>query len=84
MSRNRAKKDSLDQLKESYNLLVEIMENPQKMGWIAVLTKTKPESREPINIKLFDFKNEVDRELSYLSRRILRKIGMDNLTDGSK
>lgn len=82
--KKRRKKDSLQKLNESYNLLVEVMENPGRSGWVALVTKIKPESREPIKLKLFDFKEELDFELKLMTTRILRKIGMDNLPNGEK
>ncbi|MHB8279076.1 MAG: hypothetical protein ACYDIA_15700 [Candidatus Humimicrobiaceae bacterium] len=44
----------------------------------------RPESKEPINLRLLDLKNEVDSEIKQISNRILKATGMDNLTDGSK
>ncbi len=40
--------------------------------------------REPINLKLFDFKKDVDNEIKSLTYKILKKIGLDKLPDGIK
>ncbi len=77
----RRRRNHFQELKESYDLLTEIMENPRKSGWISILTKIKPESREPLIVGLLDFKNEVDGEIRLLKNRILKKIGLDNLVD---
>lgn len=84
ISKNKIKKDSIDRLKESYNLLVEIMENSQKVGWVTVLTKVVSGSKRPINIRLFDFKNKIVSEIENLTNFILRKIDINNFTGGSK
>lgn len=78
------KQDPVDELKEAYNLLNEVIRNPSKLGYIAIITKIAPKSRELINLKLFDFRNEIDREINYITKRILRKIGFDKLPDGIK
>ena len=78
------KQDSIDRLKEAYDLLGKVIRNPSKLGYIAIITKIAPKSRELINLKLFDFRSEIDREINYLTKRILRKIGFDKLPNGSK
>jgi len=40
--------------------------------------------REPINLKLLDFKREIDYEIRSLTHKILRKIGLDKLPSGIK
>ena len=74
----------LKELIESYYLLIEIMESPQKQGYIALIKKIRFGPREPINLKLFDFKREIDYEIRSLKYKILRKIGLDKLPDGIK
>jgi len=73
---------SIKELIEACNLLIEIMENPQKQGYIALIKKMRFGPREPINLKLFDFKKEIDYEIKNLTNKILRKIGLDKLPDG--
>ncbi len=60
------------------------MESPQKYGYIALIRKVRFGPREPINLKLFDFKKEIDYEIKNLTYKILRKIGLDKLPDGIK
>ncbi len=69
---------------ESYDLLIEIMESPQKQGYIALIKKLRFGPREPINLKLFDFKREIDYEIKNLTYKILRKLSLDKLPDGIK
>ncbi len=75
---------SIKELIEACNLLIEIMESPQKQGYIALIKKMRFGPREPINLKLFDFKKEIDYEIKNLTHKILRKIGLDKLPDGIK
>ena len=80
----RIGQDSIDEFIEAYKLLNEVIRHPSKLGYIAIITKITPKSRELINIKLFDFRSEINRELNYMTKRILRKIGLDKLPDGIK
>ncbi len=80
----RKKQYLVEELKESYDLLIEIMESPQKQGYIVLIKKMRFGPREPINLKLFDFKKEIDYEIKNLTYKILRKIGLDKLPDGIK
>ncbi len=76
--------DPVDELKEAYDLLNEVIRNPYKIGYIVVVTKVKPRSEEPIELELLDFKSEIIREINYITRRILRKIKFDKLPNGIK
>jgi len=76
--------DQINKFIESYVLLIEIIESPQKQGYIALIKKIRFGPREPINLKLFDFKREIDYEIRSLTYKILRKIGLDKLPDGIK
>jgi len=82
--RNIKDKYIFKELIESYDLLIEIMESPQKQGYIALIKKIRFGPREPINLKLFDFKKEIDYEIRSLTYKILRKIGLDKLPNGIK
>ena len=82
--KRKKRQDPVDKLKESYDMLIEIMESPQKQGYIALIKKMRFGPREPINLKLFDFKREIDYEIKNLTYKILRKIGLDKLPDGIK
>ena len=76
--------DQINKFIESYVLLIEIMESPQKQGYIALIKKMRFGPREPINLKLFDFKKEIDYEIKNLTYKILKKLEMDKLPDGIK
>lgn len=80
--KRKKRRDPIDKLRESYDLLIEIMESPQKQGYIALIKKIRFGPREPINLKLLDFKREIDYEIRSLTYKILRKIGLDKLPDG--
>jgi len=82
--RNIKDKYILKELIESYDFLIEIMENPQKQGYIALIRKMRFGPREPINLKLFDFKKEIDYEIKNLTYKILKKLGLEKLPDGIK
>ncbi len=75
---------SIKELIEACNVLMEIMESPQKQGYIELIKKIRFGSREPINLKLLDFKREINYEIKSLTYKILRKIGLDKLPDGIK
>lgn len=76
--------DMIDNLRTSYGLLNEVIRNPTRIGYIAVLSKVKPQSREIINLRLVDFKREIENEIRDIDRKILRKIGFDKMPDGLK
>ncbi len=80
----KARKDPVDSLKASYELLDAFMKNPKRRGYAALIKKIRYGPKEPINLKLFDFKKEVDSDIKELSARILKKLGMDDLPDGIK
>ena len=77
-------RDPINKFIESYDLLIEIMESPQKQGYIALIKKLRFGPKEPINLKLFDFKKEIDYEIKILTFKILKKLEMDKLPDGIK
>lgn len=72
-------------LQDSYDLLNELVQNPAKYGAFLVIRKIKnPKNKIPLNIKLFDFRSEIDKEIKELSYKILRKLGFFDLPDGIK
>ncbi len=48
------------------------MESPGRIGYLTIITKTKPESRTPISAKLLDFKSEVDKDIHIINAKVLR------------
>ena len=72
-------------LQDSYDLLNELVQNPAKYGAFLVIRKIKnSKSKIPLNIKLFDFRSEIDKEIRELSYKILSKLGFFDLPDGIK
>lgn len=69
--------DLVDELRNAYDLFIEVMENPTRAGYIGLINKLKPESRELINLKLFDKKDRIDRKIRRLIEQILKIINFD-------
>ena len=67
--------DVVDELRNVYDIYIEVMENPQNKSWIALLGKLKPVSKPPINLKLFDKKEYIDYRIKEVTREILQIIG---------
>jgi len=66
-----------DELKDVYDLFTEVMENPEKMGYIVKMNKIKPMSRALINMRLFDRKNYYDWRIKDIIDDMLIDIGFD-------
>ena len=60
------------------------MENPRRAGYISLIRKIRFGGKEPININLLDFSIEIDDDIRFVNRKILRKLGMDKLPNGIK
>jgi hypothetical protein len=71
------KTDIIDDLRNAYELLVEVMENPYRGGYIGLLNKLKPCGRELINLKLFNKKKKVDYKIRNLIEEILSYIDFE-------
>lgn len=69
--------DLVDELRNAYDLFIEVMENPTRAGYIGLINKLEPESRELINLKLFDKKDRIDRKIRRLIEQILKIINFD-------
>jgi len=76
--------DPVDRLRQSYDLLVEILKNPTRSGYIALALRINPGAKDPINLKLLDFKDEVDTKIKDIDRKILKVTGFDRLPGGIK
>jgi len=66
--------DLVDELRNAYDLFIEVMENPQRAGYIGLINKLKPESRELVNLKLLDKKDRIDWKIRRLIEQILATI----------
>ena len=69
---------------EIYLLFCEYVENPGKRGYMAVLRKIKPESKELINSRLLDKKIEIEGTLKDIERKMKKIIGYWDSPDGIK
>jgi hypothetical protein len=76
----------IESLVETYNTFVEFVECPGKSGYMAVLCKVKPESRELIKSKLLDSWGRVDKDLYKVIKRMRKVMGWydDDQPDGIK
>lgn len=66
-----------DELKNAYEIFIEIMENPRRSAYLLLLKKIKPESREIVNLKLLDRKKDIDWKIRKLTEEILKLIGFE-------
>lgn len=80
----RNKYNPIDDLILAYNLLIEIMENPRRKGYEKLIKKIKYGSKPPLNIYLFDFKQDIDIDIRDITNKILKRIEMDNMPGGIK
>ena len=67
---------------EIYLLFCEYVENPGKRGYMAILKKIKPESKELINSRLLDKKIEIEGTLKDIERKMKKVIGYWDSPDG--
>ena len=74
MRRRRKILSPPDRLKLSYKLLIDMIENPRRLNYIALIKKIKGTTKELIDIDLYDFKKEIDYEIRCITKEILRKI----------
>ena len=81
MKRSRDKM-FIESIAETYLLFCEYVENPGKRGYMAILKKIKPESKELINSKLLDKKIEVEGLLKEAERKMKKVIGYWDSPDG--
>lgn len=80
------KSELIESLVKTYNTFVDFIECPNKSGYMAVLCKVKPESRELIKSKLLDTWERVDKDLYRVIRRMHRVMGYydDDMPNGIK
>ena len=67
---------------EIYLLFCEYVENPGKRGYMAVLRKMKPESKELISSGLLDKKIEIEGTLREAEKEMKEIIGYWDSSDG--
>lgn len=75
----------IEQLAECYGIVDDFVKNPQKLSYFIMLRKIKTESKVPIDLRLLDFKIEIDAILYKALNRMMNKIGWyKDLPDGLK
>jgi len=60
---------------DTYFTFIEFVENPGKSGYMAVLCKVKPESKDLVKAKLLDSWIKVDKDLTKVRNRMRRIMG---------
>lgn len=73
----------MNRLADNMELLEDLVENPSKLGYYALLTKVKGKSKPPTSIELLKFKMNMEFEIRRISRKIERKLDFQ-LPDGLK
>jgi hypothetical protein len=73
----------IERLTENMECLEEMVLNPQKGGEYTPIGNESNESKAPINIGLFDFKQKMEADIRRVCRKIERKLGYE-LPDGLK
>ena len=64
----------LRELELSYKLLTDMIENPRRNATLSLIKRIKGDSKIPIDVYLFDYRNDVNRRIRGIAREILRKI----------
>jgi len=64
----------LRELELSYKLLTDFIENPRRNATLSLIKRIKGDSKIPIDVYLFDLRNDVDRRVRGIAREILKKI----------
>jgi len=72
----------IESIAETYLLFCEYVENPGKRGYMAILKKIKPESKELINSRLLDKKIEVEGLLKEAERKMKKIMNYWDAPDG--
>lgn len=72
---------------DTYYDFIDFIENPAKVGYMAVLCKIRPESRALIKAKLMDRWQEINDDLRYIRNKMRGVIGYydkEGEPDGTK
>jgi len=73
--RRRFKKITpLRKLELSYKLLTDMIQNPRRNATLSLIKRIKGDSKVPIDVYLFDLRNDIDRRIEGMAREILKKI----------
>ena len=63
--------DPVDELRDIYDLFLEVMRNPSKANYIASMSNLKPTSRPLLDLRLLDKKNYIDYRIKYIIDEIV-------------
>ncbi len=63
-----------EELLNVYKIFIEVMENPTKISYLALMGKIKPDGKNLIDFYLFDKKDSIDYKIKKLTEYILRII----------
>ena len=63
--------DPVEELRNVYDIFIEVMENPSKANYIASINDLEMTSKIPFDIRLFDKKNYLDWKIKDLVEEIL-------------
>ena len=74
----------IESVKEAYLDFIDFIENPIRRGYMILLYKLKPQSREPIKAKLLDIRIEVENDLIRVRNRMRGVTGYYDTPNGIK
>lgn len=69
------KQTPADELKNVYELFIEVMENPYRAGYQALIKKIGFNNKTQLNLRLFDKKDYIDYRIKEITKEILNIIG---------
>ncbi len=79
------RKQPVDILKENMSFLDEMIQNPSSFGSYVLIRKTRNnETKIPINLSVFEFRNQMEKKIRKLNRQIFKKLGLGDVPDGIK
>ena len=76
----------IESVRETYYDFIDFIENPVRVGYMAVLCKLKPQSKEPIRARFLDSWQRIDKDLRKIRNRMRKIMGWydDDQPDGIK
>ena len=74
----------IESVREAYFDFIDFIENPRRRGYIILICKLKPQSREPIRAKFIDIKIKVERDLIRARERMRGVTGYYDTPNGIK
>ena len=74
MRRRFIKLTPLRKLELAYKLLDDMIQNPRRNATLSLIKRIKGDSKVPIDVFLYDLRDDTDRRIDGLRREILKKI----------